>query len=573
MTAFPTLGTPPSDPVHPALLITGERARWRQITGRRQGLVLLAAMAGFGLIILRLMQLGLAVPDTTIEGRTRDMIQASRPDIVDRNGIVMAVDISVPSLFAEPRRISDVPDTVDKLRTVLPDLDRNWLLGRLSGNSGFVWIRRELTPALKERIMGLGLPGIDFINENRRFYPGGAEASHVIGTVDIDNRGTAGVELALDREYVEVLHDVGLARGQSLEPVELSIDMRVQHVMRQELVTAIGRFRAIAGAGVMIDVRTGEVVALVSLPDFDPNVPASALEKDALNRITAGSYELGSTFKTVTIAAALDGGSLAIDDLVDAREGVRFGRFVLDHGKHRILSVPEIFRFSDNIGTIRIMQAMGKEAYRRFLSRAGFDTRSPIELPERAMPSVPAQFSDVGAATASYGYGFAATPLHMASAVAALANSGMAVPPTIFARTAEEASALAVPIVSPQTSREIRYLLRLNAVEGSGRRMERIATGFHAGGKTGTAEKVVNGQYSKTLNLTVFAAVFPIEEPRFALLVMLDEAKAETETGSREAGWNTAEVAGKIIQRTAPMLGLVPQFDARDAAALTLLHP
>jgi cell division protein FtsI (penicillin-binding protein 3) len=309
--------------------------------------------------------LGLAVPDTTIEGRTRDMIQASRPDIVDRNGIVMAVDISVPSLFAEPRRISDVPDTVDKLRTVLPDLDRNWLLGRLSGNSGFVWIRRELTPALKERIMGLGLPGIDFINENRRFYPGGAEASHVIGTVDIDNRGTAGVELALDREYVEVLHDVGLARGQSLEPVELSIDMRVQHVMRQELVTAIARFRAIAGAGVMIEVRTGEVVALVSLPDFDPNVPASALEKDAINRITAGSYELGSTFKTVTIAAALDGGSLAIDDLVDAREGVRFGRFVLDHGKHRILSVPEIFRFSDNIGTIRIMQAMGKVAFCR----------------------------------------------------------------------------------------------------------------------------------------------------------------------------------------------------------------
>ena len=534
---------------------------------------MLAVLAGFALIGVRLAQLGLVVPDTNIEGRTRDAIQASRPDIVDRTGLVMAMDISVPSLFAEPRRILDAAETADKLRTVLPDLDRDWLIGRLSGEGGFVWIRRELTPAIRSRIMQLGLPGIDFISESRRFYPGGTEASHVIGTVDIDNRGTAGAELTLDRDSVEVLQAVGLARGQPLAPVALSIDMRVQHVMRQELSAAIARFRAIAGAGVMLDVRTGEVVALVSLPDFDPNSPASALDKDALNRITAGSYELGSTFKTVTIAAALDSGSLAIGDMIDAREGVRFGRYVLDHGKHRILSVPEIFRYSDNIGTIRIMQAMGKEAYRSFLSRAGFDSRSDIELPERAMPSVPPQFSDVGAATASYGYGFAVTPLHMASAIAALANGGIAIPPTIFARTTEEASALAVPIVSPQTSREIRYLLRLNAVEGSGRRMERIATGFHAGGKTGTAEKVVNGQYSDTLNLTVFASVFPIEEPRFALLVMLDEAKAEGETGSREAGWNTAEVAGQIIQRTAPMLGLAPQGDERDAASLTLSYP
>ena len=229
---------------------------------------------------------------------------------------------------------------------------------------------------------------------------------------------------------------------------------------------------------------------------------------------------------------------VAINDMIDAREGVRFGRYTLDHGRHEIMSVSDVFRYSDNIGTIRIMQAMGKEALRSFLGTMGFDRRSPIELPERAMPSVPTEFSDVGAATASYGYGFAATPMHMASAVGALMNGGYYVPPTLFARKDAEAGQLSQRIVSPQTSADMIYLFRMNALLGSGRRMEMGSKGYRAGGKTGTAEKVIEGRYSKTRNITVFTSAFPLDAPRYAMLIMLDEAKAENAQSNREAGWN-----------------------------------
>lgn len=230
----------------------------------------------------------------------------------------------------------------------------------------------------------------------------------------------------------------------------LSIDMRVQHAMREELLAAIERFKAIAGAGVMVDIRTGEVIAMVSLPEFDPNFPVTALEKESFNRITNGTFELGSTLKSMTIAAALDSGAVDLTEMIDAREGVRFGRFVLDHGKHLIMSVSDVFRWSDNIGTIRIMQAMGKDRLRAFLGVAGFDARSEIELPERAMPQVPAELSEVGAATASYGYGFASTPMHMTTAVAALMNAGQLVPPTLFKRSVVEAQAISRAVVSDE---------------------------------------------------------------------------------------------------------------------------
>lgn len=533
-----------------------------RITRGRIGIVAMLLVAGFLLIGGRLVQLGQVKVDDSIEGVTRDIIQASRPPIVDRNGIAIAVDIRVPSLYAEPRRIVDAANTAAQLRTVLPDLDEGWLRQRLSGDKGFVWLKRELTPAIKDRVMALGLPGIDFIEESKRFYPAGAELAHVIGSVNVDNQGIAGMELAIDRDDLAVLQEVGLARGAELEPKVLSIDSRVQYVMRSELLAALARFRAIAAAGAIVDVRTGEVIAMVSLPDFDPNEPATALKPESFNRITNGTFELGSTFKTITIAAALDSGAVGIDDMIDAREGVRFGRFLLDHGRHEIMSVSDVFRYSDNIGTIRIMESMGKDRLRAFLGAAGFDQRSGIELPERAAPRVPESFSDVGAATASYGYGFAATPMHMLTAVAALMNKGKLVPPTLFLRSETEAAQLARPIVSPRTSDEMMYLFRMNALLGSGRNMDAEAVGYRTGGKTGTAEKTINGRYSKTKNVTVFTSAFPMEDPRYAMLVMLDEAQAENTRSTREAGWNVAVVSGQIIQRIAPMLGILPTTPA-----------
>jgi len=547
---------------HPEIIVPGTARTHNRITRGRIAVVATLLLAGFLVIGARLVELAQEQVDDAIEGVTRDVIQASRPPIVDRNGIAIAIDIRVPSLYAEPRRIVDVASTAAQLRTVLPDLDEDWLRQRLTGDKGFVWLKRELTPAIEDRVMALGLPGIDFIEESKRFYPAGSELAHLIGSVNVDNQGIAGMELAIDRDDLAVLQEVGLARGAELEPRVLSIDSRVQYLMRSELLAALARFRAIAAAGAIVDIRTGEVIAMVSLPDFDPNEPATALKPESFNRITNGTFELGSTFKTITIAAALDSGAVAVDDMIDAREGVRFGRFLLDHGRHEIMSVSDVFRYSDNIGTIRIMEQMGKDRLRAFLGTAGFDQRSEIQLPERAAPRVPDSFSDVGAATASYGYGFAATPMHMLTAVAALMNKGRLVPPTLYRRSEAEASQLARPIVSERTSEEMRYLFRMNALLGSGRNMDSEAIGYRTGGKTGTAEKTINGRYSKTKNVTVFTSAFPMENPRYAMLVMLDEAQAENTRSTREAGWNVAVVSGQIIRRIAPMLGVLPNTAA-----------
>jgi cell division protein FtsI (penicillin-binding protein 3) len=340
--------------------------------------------------------------------------------------------------------------------------------------------------------------------------------------------------------------------------------------MHAELVDALERYQAIAAGGVMIDVKTGEILAMVSLPDFDPNVPASALEEGRLNRITAGTFELGSTFKTVTIAGALDSGAVQIIDEFDATEAIKFGRFSIGdfHGKNRILSLPEVYKYSSNIGTIRIMQAWGKDNYRAFLTRIGFDDALQIELPETKRSNIPEEFSEVGAATAAFGHGLSITPLHMVSAMAAFANDGMLVPPTLFRRTQAEAYALGRVIISPSTSAYMRYLMRLNALEGSGRRMNEIAEGYLVGGKTGTADKVVDGRYDSTKNFTVFASVFPLNDPQYAMVILVDEPKRENPQTGRTAGWNAGEVTGRVVQRVAPMLGVMPNFSEITEAAL-----
>lgn len=554
-------------------ILPGAGSLREKLAGKRIRIAMVAVLFGAALIGARLIQLGLSRTDIVIEGVAIDAIQASRPPILDRHGLPLAIDIRVPSLFAEPRLIPDIEDTIDQLRSVLPDLNAGWLRDRLSPQRGFVWIKREMLPAQADQIMRLGLPGIDLIEESKRFYPSGAEIAHVIGTVNIDNQGMSGMERVLDERELAVLQSVGIARDATLAEERLSLDLRVQHALREELLAALERFRAIAAAGVLLDVRTGEVLALVSLPDFDPNRPATSLVSVSFNRVTNGVFELGSAFKTMTIAAALDSGAVKIGDMIDAREGVAFGRFLLDHGKHRIMSVSDVFRYSDNIGTIRIMQAMGKERLRRFLAVAGFDQMSELELPERARPRVPDEFSDVGAATASYGYGFAGTPMHLISAIAGLVNDGCMVSPTLFPRSEQDAQKLCRTIVSSQTSEQVRYLLRINALQGSGHQMNAIAAGYRVGGKTGTAEKILNGAYSKTKNITVFISAFPMEAPRYAMLVMLDEAQADGANSTREAGWNAAVVTGLVIDRVAPMLGIVPVPDFSLDVPSRLLFP
>ena len=550
------------DEIVPTISLEGARKARGNLTQARIRWMVLALVLGFALVGARLVQLGMVETDSTIEGQARDVITATRPPILDRNGLEMAVDIRVPSLFAEPRRIIDVEEAVTKLRTVLPDLSEAWLRNRLTGDKGFVWVQRELSPAIQERVMRLGIPGIDFITESKRFYPGMSEASHILGSTNIDNQGIAGIERHMDAEDVALLQELGLARGNALAPVELSIDMRVQHVMHEQLVDAMTRYKAIAAAGVMVDVHTGEVIALASVPDFDPNEPATALVKDSFNRITAGIFEPGSIFKTVTMAAALDSGMVNITDQFDARFGIRFGRFTIDdfHGKHRVLSLPEVYKYSSNIGTIRIMQAMGKEAYRAFLTRMGFDERVSFELPEMRLPTVPKTLSEVGAATASFGHGLSVSPLHMVMAYAAFVNGGNYISPTLYRRDVAAAEPLYRRVITESASADIRYLMRLNALEGSGSQMNKEAQGYRVGGKTGTAEKVVDGRYSSSKVTNFFGSAFPLDDPRYAMVIMVDEPKAENPQSGTTAGWNAGAITGRVVQRVAPMLGIAPNF-------------
>jgi len=564
-----------SDEMAPIALDGGRKARGK-LTHTRIRLMMLVLLTAFGLVGMRLFQLGNTVVDSSIEGQARDAITATRPAILDRNGIEMAGDIRVPSLYAEPNRMVDKNEAVSELRSVLPDLDAKWLKGRLDRDKGFVWIARELTPQQRDRILTLGIPGLDFLTESKRFYPGGSEASHILGMVNIDNQGIAGIEARMDRDDVALLQNLGFARGRDLAPVSLSIDMRVQHAMREVLLDALSRYKAADAAAVMLDVHTGEVVGLVSLPDFDPNDPRTfndlwmGKKNQRFNRITLGRYELGSTFKTITFAAALDAGAIKMTDSFDARFGIKFGRYTIDdfHGKHRILTVPEIYKYSSNVGAIKIMQTLGKDNYRAFLTRIGFDDPLAIELPETIRSDIPKTFSDVVAATAAFGHGLSVTPLHMASAMAALVNGGTLLPATLYKRSPAQAASLGKKVVSEATSERIRYLLRLNALAGSGTHANKLADGYRVGGKTGTAEKVINGRYSSTHNLDVFASAFPIDAPRYAMVVLVDDAKPENEHSGDTAGWNAGEATGRIVHRVAPLLGIAPSFDDQLDSAL-----
>ena len=552
-----------------SISVTGARKFRGNLTKTRIRWVIAGLVGIFCIVGGRLIQLGTVVPDNTIEGQSRDAISASRPAILDRNGLEMAVDIRVPSLYAEPRRIIDVDEAVEKLRTVLPDLDAKWLRTKLSGDKGFVWIKRELTPEIEDKIYQLGIPGLEFLTESKRFYPGGPEASHILGSVNVDNQGIGGIEQYVDSQDLATLQSVGLARGQDLAPVQLSIDMRVQHVLREQMLDALDRYHAHAAAAVMLDVHTGEVIGLASEPDFDPNDPSSMIApfngeaKMRFNRITAGKYELGSTFKTVTIAGALDSGAVKMTDRFDARFGVRFGRFTITdfHGQNRILTVPEVYKYSSNVGAIHIMQQWGKDNYRAFMTKIGFDSPLPIELPEKTTSNIPKKFVDVTAATASFGHGIAITPLHMAAAMAAFVNNGVYEPPTLYRRSEDQVKALAKQFISPQTSLEIRELMRLNALEGSGTVMDRQAQGYRVGGKTGTAEKVEHGRYSTSKDFNVFASAFPLDNPKYAMVVIIDEPHREGPTTGTTAGWNAGQTTGRIVASIAPMLGIAPNFD------------
>jgi cell division protein FtsI (penicillin-binding protein 3) len=536
---------------------------------RRVGLLILGFGCVYLVIAARLVQFGVA-PDEHMprRGVSSDAV-ASRPDILDRNGLLLASDIKSPSLYANPRRIIDVDEATEMLKSVLPDLDTVEARERLASRRGFVWLKREITPKQQDEIHDLGLPGVGFMRENRRIYPAGAQAGHLLGHVNIDNAGIAGIEKWIDGRGLAELHQAGLATGRSLDPVEVALDLNVQHAMRDELQAAKDHFSAIAAAGLVLDVDTGEIVSMVSLPDYDPNKPGKSIDKMRLNRLTTGVFEMGSTFKALTVAMALDSGKINLNSSFDATAPLQYGNFTIHdfHPQRRVLTVPEIFIHSSNIGSARMALAVGVEGHKAFLRKMGQLDRLRTELPESAEPLAPKSWGELSTVTIAFGHGLSVAPLQSVMATAALVNGGLLIPPTFMKRSVEEARALAKQVIKPETSRQMRYLMRLNVEKGTAKRAE--VEGFYVGGKTGTSEKVVNGRYAKDKLLTAFMGTFPADKPRYLLLVMLDEPKATPEThGYATSGYNAVPAAGKIIARIAPLLGLMPRPDLPTAERL-----
>jgi len=507
-------------------------------------------------------------------GGSGDAVATARPDILDRRGEILATDIKAPSLFGEPKRLIDVDEAVELLTAVMPDLDTKEVRDRLGNRKrGFAWLRREITQKQQQDVYKLGIPGIGFLTENKRVYPNGAEVAHLIGLVNVDNQGIAGIEKWLDNSGLAALHAAGLATDRLQEPVNLAVDLRVQHTMRDELIAARDKFKAVAAAGVITDVRTGEILSMVSVPDFDPNNPKEASDPTRINRLTTGVFEMGSTFKALTVAMALDSGKYNLNSTLDARGSLRYGKFNINdyHAQRRVLTLPEVFTYSSNIGTAKMALGMGVEHHKWFLKKMGQLDRLTTELPESAMPLVPRRWGELNTITIAFGHGLSVAPLQATMAVGALMNGGMMIPPTFLKRTEEEAQKLAVRVIKPETSAMMRYLMRLNAEKGSAKKVD--VPGYYVGGKTGTAEKVVGGRYSKTKLLTTFMAVLPADKPRYLVTILLDEPKGLPEThGFATSGWNAAPTAAKIIARVAPMLGLEPRFDLPPAGELILAN-
>lgn len=492
----------------------------------------------------------------------KDEKHTGRADIVDRNGILMATSLNTASLFANPRLVLDPEQAAIRLATALPGINVKAIEKKLRRDRGFVWLKRHLTPRQQYAVNRLGIPALNFQREARRMYPLGALASHALGFTDIDNKGLSGIERYFDKE---------LRTRQT--NMALSIDVRVQHVLEHELGQAMKKFSAIGAAGLVMDVNTGEIVAMSSLPSFDPNQPGAIAQDLRFNRTTLGVYEMGSTFKIFTTAMALDAGTVSLRGGYDATNPIRIARFTIRdfHAKKRWLSVPEIFMYSSNIGTVKMALDVGIPGHRGFLTSIGMMKPVAIELSETGAPLSPNRWREINSMTISFGHGLAVSPLHLVAGVSAIVNGGIYRTPTLVRRDPADIPA-GKRVVTAETSAKMRRLMRLVVKNGTGRNA--AAPGYLVGGKTGTAEKVSGRGYKKKALISSFVAAFPMHKPRYVVLAMLDEAKGTKETfGYATGGWVAAPVVGAVVRRIAPVLGLHPikETDAvRDSLSIDI---
>ncbi|NQW50684.1 MAG: penicillin-binding protein 2 [Rhodospirillales bacterium] len=473
-------------------------------------------------------------------------IQSERADIVDRNGAVLATSVPVMSAFVNPHLLIDPQEAARKIVTALPDLKYDDVREKLEGDRTFVWIKRGLSPREHDRVNRLGIPGLEFQAEERRIYPQGTAAAHILGYASVDNSGLAGTERFFDQQL------------QSGETLQLSIDLRLQRIVEREVARAVQKFSAIGATAIVMDATNGEVLAMASLPTYNPNSTRTLTNEALFNRATLGVYEQGSTFKIFNTAMALDSGKVSMTSVFDATSPIKIDRFTIndDHAQRRPLSVPDIFKYSSNIASAKMaVEVMGPEGQRAFFDKIGFLKPVTTQLPEVAAPLWPRHWMKINTMTIAFGHGISVTPLHLAMGSSAMINGGILYQPSLVKRTA--ASDKGRRVIQHKTSVSMRQLLRLNAVEGTGKNAN--VPGYEVGGKTGTAEKPGRGGYREKALISSFVGAFPMNDPKFVVIVSLDEPKGLPETGGyATAGWVAAPSVKVIIEQIVSLYGILP---------------
>ncbi len=536
-----------------------QRPETLAITYHRLMLMMLV-FAGITLLIVGRLLFLTIFTDKAGGGAAANPLIPARADIVDRKGASLARTINAWSIGVHPAKlIGDKDELALKLTELMPERSAAQYRAILDSKKTFVYLRRRALPELVAAVNALGEPGLAYDREPERLYPNGVLAAHIIGYTNLDGKGEAGMERALDGRLSDPAR-----RG---EPLQLSLDARVQHALEAELHAAMTKFSAIGAAGVVMDIKTGEVLAMTSLPELNPNAPGKGSMEARFNRATLGVYELGSTFKPFTVAMAMDAGIVkSLGQIYPCPGGLRAGRFTITdtHPFGRPCSVAEIMQESSNIGTAQIAAQLGGVRQKEFLRRMAFLEPVSIELKERGRTLSPgSNWGEISTMTVGFGHGIAVTPLHLASGYATLLNGGLWRPATLL----KHGPGFPVPagrrVFSEDTSYKMRALLRLVVTNGTGRKAD--APGYRIGGKTGTAEKIRGGRYAGNAVVTTFAGAFPMEDPRFVIVAMLDEPQPTKETyGFRTSGWNVAPVISKTVSRIAPVLGVVPDHQ-RDA--------
>ena len=525
------------------------------VAHQRLMIIMLLFVAAVATIGVRLMWLTVST-DRAAPADLSSLIP-KRGDIVDRNGQVLARTIDAWSIGIHANKLlNDPEDLAPKLAALMPERSEVEYLALLRSKARFTYLRRRALPDLVAKINALGEPAMAYAREPERLYPQTTLAVHVLGYTDFDGRGVAGMERVLDKRLTNA--------ALRATPVALSIDARVQSIMESELSHAMEAQKAIGATGLVLDVHTGEVVAMVSLPVYNPNKPGDAVDDQRRNNVTQSVYELGSTFKPITIANAIDSGVVtSMEKRYDATHPLQIGGYKIhdDEPAGRWYNVPETLIHSSNIVTAQIADQLGQARTAEMFRRLHFDTPPDIELRERGRPIWPVYWGRLATMTIGYGHGMAVTPLHLATAYAALVNGGIWRPATLM-KVAPGKEAHGTRVFTQSTSDRMRQLLRLIVTDGTGKKAS--ADGLRVGGKTGTAEKAGVGGYSRSKQVTTFAAAFPMDAPRYVVLTMLDEPKGAAEYGgARTAAFTAAPVVGRVVARIGPMLGIQPDM-SRD---------